>query len=286
MCNGGIFLLKSICIKTNNKDIINYLLKELEYFDMNNIYVSVYKFKLYKNIIIHYTGKNKDMFIKNISTILAYTVIDFYESIIIKNLINCNYFYFSIPEKKEIYDLCLSNIDFTGSLDIVSLITNAFFEYLSKEHTLILNGFINFRLKDYVKSLDSLVDMCVNKFIIDREYHEFISLLKLYISSSESTCDVVHLIYKDEESILLDKSKNVISLDASINNFKYLSDISFSSNDFALNTLLSLLPAKLYIHVIGKEDDFINTLKLIFDDRVFVCNDCSICNLYKIKAKV
>ena len=285
MCNGGIFL-KSLCIKTNNKNIINYLLKELEYFDMNNIYVSVYKFRLYQNLIIHYTGDNPDIFLKNISTILSYTVIDFYEPSIIKNLIDSNYFYFSSSERREIYNLCLNNVDFTGSLDIISSISDSFFSYLSNEHSLILDGFVNFRLHFYIKSLDSIVDMCVNKFIIDREYHEFISLLKLYISSSDSTCDVIHLIYKNEESVLLDSSKNVISLDNSINSFKYLSDISFSSNDFALNTILSLLPKKLYIHIIDKEDDFINTLKLIFDDRVFVCNDCNICNLYKLKAKV
>ena len=281
-----VFSLKSFCIKTNNKELINYLLKELEYFDMNNVYVSVYKFKLYQNIIIHYTGKHKDEFLKGISTILSYTVIDFYESNIIKSLINSNYFYFSSLEKKEIYDLCLNNIDFTGSLNIISSISNVFFEYLSSEHSLILDGFVHFRLTDYIKSLDSIVDMCVNKFIIDREYHEFISLLKLYISSSSSTCDAIHLIYKNEESILLNSSKNVIKLDSSMSSFKYLSDISFSSNDLALNTLLTLLPSKLYIHIIDKEDDFINTLKLIFDDRVFVCNDCSICNLYKLKAKV
>lgn len=278
--------MKSFCIKTNNKELINYLLKELEYFDMNNIYVSIYKFKLYQNIIIHYTGKHTDEFLKNISTILAYTIIDFYEPRIIKNLINSNYFYFSTPEKKAIYNLCLNNVDFNSSINSISSISNSFFEYLSCEHSLILDGFVHFRLADYIKSLDSIVDMCVNKFIIDREYHEFISLLKLYISSSEPTCDVIHLIYQNEESILLNSSKKIIEPDTTMSSFRYLSDISFSSNDLALNTLLTLLPKKLYIHVIDKEDDFTNTLKLIFDDRVFVCNDCSICNLYKIKAKV
>ena len=65
---------------------------------------------------------------------------------------------------------------------------------------------------------------------------------------------------------------------------KYVSDISFSSNDYTLNALLTLLPKKIYIHIInGTEDEFINTLKLIFDNRVYICNDCNICNAYKIK---
>ena len=67
-------------------------------------------------------------------------------------------------------------------------------------------------------------------------------------------------------------------------NAKYLSDISFSSNDYALNALLNLTPKKLIIHVMdGTSDEFINTLKLIFENRYEVCNSCELCKLYKIK---
>ena len=79
------------------------------------------------------------------------------------------------------------------------------------------------------------------------------------------------------------KSKNIIKFNPHSLNSKYLSDISFSSNDYALNTLLTLLPKKLYIHIIDNEDDFINTLKLIFNSKVFICTDCDLCNLYKLQ---
>ena len=63
---------------------------------------------------------------------------------------------------------------------------------------------------------------------------------------------------------------------------KYLSDISFSSNDYALNSLLTLLPKKIYIHLIDNViDEFIHTLGLIFEDRAQICTDCNICRLYK-----
>ena len=91
-----------------------------------------------------------------------------------------------------------------------------------------------------------------------------------------------HLIYLNGESILLDKQKNIVQLEGNINNAKYLSDITFSSNDIALNTLLSLLPEKIEIHIIDKEDEFINTLKLIFEDRVRICTDCNICRTYRM----
>lgn len=282
----GISLLKSICIKTKNKNISNHLLKELEYFELEDIFISSYDFKYYTNIIIHYVGKNINIFLNKISTLLSYTVIDFYEPILIQNLINTNYFYFSTEDKKQIYNLCLTNVDFSNSISMFNIISNAFYDYFLKNKYVILDGFVNFRLKQYIKSLDSIVDMCVNKFIIDREYNEFISLLKTYIQTTPSNTNIIHLVYNHEESILLDSSKSVIKFSNNLITQKYVSDISFSSNDFALNTLLTLLPKKLYIHIIDNEDDFINTLKLIFDNRVFICTDCDLCNIYKNKKAI
>ena len=81
---------------------------------------------------------------------------------------------------------------------------------------------------------------------------------------------------------MLNENKNIIALDDNIFDAKYLSDISFSSNDYALNALLTLLPKKIEIHLIGYEDEFINTLKLIFGLRISICTDCNICRTYRI----
>ena len=108
------------------------------------------------------------------------------------------------------------------------------------------------------------------------------SVLKLYINSQNNNSNIVHLIYKDSDSILLDENKNIILNSEELFNAKYLSDISFSSNDIALNSLLTLLPKKIYIHLIdNKIDEFINTLQLIFENRVSICLNCELCNLYR-----
>ena len=129
--------------------------------------------------------------------------------------------------------------------------------------------------------IDNIIDNAVNQFVIDREYSDFISLLKIYISSKPSS-GLVHLIYTGGESVLLDEHKNIISISKAKLNVNYLSDISFSSNDYTLNSLLTLLPDKIIVHLITKEDEFINTLKLIFESKVNICTDCTICQTYKI----
>lgn len=280
--------MKSFCIKTNNNKIINYLLNSLNSANLENIYYINKKFKLYKNVIIHYKGSDVNSFFDILADILSDSILIFYEPILIKKIINYDYFYFDDFEKKVIEDYCYDFIKSDEENDLKyrrNEIWTPIFKYIIENKNIVLDGFINFRLPEYHSTLNYIVDYCVNKYIIEKEYIEFINLLKLYIESKENTeskANLVHLIYTNGDSILLDSDKNIISLSDNIFNAKYLSDISFSSNDFALNTLLTILPKKIEIHLIGYEDEFINTLKLIFGTRISICTDCNICRTYKV----
>lgn len=276
--------MKSLCIKTNNTNTLEYLLNELNSIDFDNICFSLNKFKNYKNIIIHYTGKDNNSFIKKMSSILSFLVIDELEEELVKRIIIQNYFYFNINDRKDILNIYYDIIsdDFTYLFDKkFNCLFNSFFDFISCNKYIILNGFINFRIKEYLSILDDIVNEAVNNFIVEKEYLEFISLLKLYINSQPNNSSIIHIIYSSSESILLDENKNIINIKNDIFNAKYLSDISFSSNDYTLNTLLTLLPQKIYIHLIDNYiDEFINTLQLIFEKRINLCTDCNICKIY------
>lgn len=280
-------MLKSFCIKTNNNRVVDYLLNKFEDVELEDLYISKLQFKFYNNFIVHYKGKDIDSFYNIFSNILSSAIIEFYERDIIRHIISSNYFYFTEIEQRRIFDIVnnyLYNNELIESYIRKDSINISCIEYFSNNKSAILDGFVNFRINDYIKIIDYIVDMAVNKFVIDREYTEFIDLLKCYINSKDCGTTDVHLIYQNEESILLDASKKIIDLDDSILNSKYLSDITFSSNDYTLNTLLTLLPQRIYIHLVdGIQDEFINTLKLVFDDRVYLCNDCNICKIYRLE---
>ena len=203
----------------------------------------------------------------------------------IKNILISNYFYFDDFEILKILNICEENLcDEEYSLVNRQLaLFDAFYDYISTHHSIILTGFINFRLYHYREILENLVDFSVNQFIIEKEYFEFISMLKLYINAQPTLIEKVHVVCVDYDMILLDENLDVIDIDKNSLNAKYLSDVSFSNNDYILNTLLTLLPKHIYLHTVSASAnfDFINTLKLIFENRITVCNDCSICHLYK-----
>ena len=275
----------SFCIKTNNKEIINYLLKNLETSPLENIYYINKEFKYYKNIIVHYTGNNQSSFLGFLTDILTDCILYFYEPILLKKLINFNYFYFDDFEKKLIEENCYKYIILEENNTLKyrkEEIWTPILQYIIENKSMILDGFVTFRLENYYKTLEEIIDYSVNQYIIEKEYTEFINLLKLYIESKEPNSSTIHLIYTNGESILLDEDKKVIRIEDNILNAKYLSDISFSSNDYALNSLLTLLPKKIEIHIIGFEDEFINTLKLIFQNRISICTDCNICRTYRV----
>lgn len=277
--------MNSLCIKTNNEDLLNYLQEEFKNFNMLNVSFSCNEFNLYKNIIIHYKGIDTELFYTKLATIFSYLVIDFFELDIIKNILSSDYFYFDNNEFSKILDMCEGNLcDDVFSFESRQLaIFDAFYDYISSHHSIIITGFINFRLYNYRNILEDLVNLSVNEFIIEREYLEFISLVNLYVHSQVPRSSTVHIVCINDDLTLLDEHLQLIKIDKSELNAKYLSDVSFSDNDYILNTLLKLLPSKIYLHSSNSfiNLEFINTLKLIFDNNFEICNDCNICSLYK-----
>lgn len=49
--------MKTVCVKTNNENILEHLNRNLENSELEDIVISSNEFKNYKNIIIHYYRK-------------------------------------------------------------------------------------------------------------------------------------------------------------------------------------------------------------------------------------
>jgi len=277
--------MKSFCIKNNNDKILNYLLTEINSLNFENVHVSQNSFKLYKNVIIHYTGNDEKKFVYELSNVLMKCIMKFYEKTIIKRVVNCDYFYFEPKEKSIIYDNCYEILEETDSDEFdlrKEKIFECLVEYISEHKFFILDGFVNFRLFEYNSLIEECVDTAVNKYIIDKEYKEFIELLRGFVSSQKNRTDIVHIIYSKAEPILMDEKQNILVYDNQFEHPKYLSDITFSSKDYCLNALLNLLPKKIIVHLLTEDDEFVETLKLIFQNRLMICKECSICKTFTL----
>jgi putative sporulation protein YtxC len=269
--------MKSICIKSNNKKILDYISAKLTKKNLEKLYISYNSFKIYDNIIIHSQNSYQENFFKLISTIITDTIIHFYEKkFIIKKLEN-DFFYFSSYDRKRIFELYNNEfiLDTEKQNLKYSLIYNSVYSYIIQHHSILLLGFFNFRLHEYQELLTEILNNCINLFLIEREYFEFINLLKLYINTSAPKTSDIHLFFSSNDIILLDENYTKIDISNSeLSDAKFLSDISFSQNDYIFNYILNILPSHLTLHLNNVSDDnndFINTLKLIFDKKITIC---------------
>ena len=275
--------MKSIAIKTNNSQTIEYLENNLRKINLKEVSFSCKNFKHYTNIIVHYKGNNTEEFEKEVATILSFLVIYEFEEDFLKQIITHDYFYFSKSERETILENCFNIIIDSNTImkNKFKILFMEFMKYLNDNNKIYLNGFINFRLQKYFSALEKVVEDAVNGFILEKEYNEFISLLRLYINTSNPIENVLHIVYSRDFTIILDEDKNIIDNSQEAFKAKFLSDISFSTNDYTLNTLLTLLPKKVYVHLLdNKIDEFITTLSLIFENKLEICTECNICNLY------
>lgn len=274
----------SICLKSSNINLLNSLEQLLDKVSFEQIYYSQRKFKIYNNLIIHYLGNDVNEFYNVFSDLISSFTINHFEKKFIQQQLNFDFFYFSADEKESIKSSAFKNLNQPINIQQKkNIIKNCTLEFFTQNSQCILDGFINFRLYNYQNFINLILEKTINDYVIKKEYIEYVDLLYEYIHIQPSQTPSLHLVYSENIKLLLDDSKNIIT-DTSSSKI-YLSDISFSSNDFILNSLLSLLPQKLYIHLENNQDDnFITFLKSIFNDRAILCDNCAICSQYFSKA--
>lgn len=160
--------MKTICVKTNNEDILEYLNRKLESSYLEDIVISFNEFKNYKNIIVHYYGNNERKFLLETSQIIAETIETFYEKNMLEKIIDDNYFYFEDFEKEMILRISekIIEIQETNFKYKNEILKGLIYEYFIDNKYMILDGFVLFRLKPYLEILDYVVDTSVTNYVV------------------------------------------------------------------------------------------------------------------------
>ena len=264
----------SLCLKSLTKKDLEKIEVYIEKSHLDNSVYSIRKFSKFYNLIIHYNGLDSAFFYDSIFEILSNYIINNYEEKILVRQLKHDFFYFSKEEHDEILTKLKNTLNNNFLSEKEYHLMQDITSYIQSNRSFIIDGFINFRLSKYSSFLNNCLENSVHEFIIHKEYLEYIDLLKDYIHEKTPQTELIHLIYSDTEKSIVDDNHKLIT---TTSKKKYLSDISFSENDFLLNSLLSLSPQKIIIHSDGNQDFFLQFLNSIFEDRCEFCSDCTFC---------
>jgi len=226
----------------------------------------------------------------NVSNALADYIIRCYEERLIRRIVNTNYCYFSQTDRKEILRESLSIVknedkSFLNTLLQIrrrNIIVKSLMEYFESSNTIILDGFINFRLKEYMKDLEEIVEKAVDNFLMEREYREFIRLLKYFVDIQEPKYENVHIIANNHGTYtLLDDRKEEITNECIKEYLNEISENEINYDDLLVSSLITLAPKKITIHNIShfRNKELLETIRNIFYNSVNICKGCSLCNI-------
>lgn len=146
------------------------------------------------------------------------------------------------------------------------------YNYILNNDYIDIEGFVNFRMKEFNKYLFDVADLALEDYLIKKDQDEFISVLKYFIDIQEEKLNLLKVhIKKDNTFTLYDELGNKIDSidDEELINMVIKENLNYE--DFLISTLLTLCPKK--IEIIDNLNnncsmEIIDTIKSIFGERV------------------
>lgn len=215
-----------------------------------------------------------------ISNVIYNVIVEHYREKEMLHYINENYFFLKHDEILDI-DLAINKIlkgdqeicsdkDFYCLNKINDIIENIK-EFILENDYINIEGFITFRMKNFLKDIECIIDKVVEDYMIEKEYNEFIKLLKYFVDIQDCKLEEVNIIVQENGSYEVKDSKGLDIFKDFLNEITDVAEKGIiNTEDIIISGLITNAPKKIKIYneeyCINKE--FIQTIKSVFSERV------------------
>lgn len=230
----------------------------------------------------------REVFIHYLANALADIIIGNLEQYFVVKIVEHNYNYFEQHEREEILEKALLHLknyissnghNYLPQIDRKDRVLTRILDYLKTNNELIIEGFIRFRLKDYFQELENTVEQAVEDYMMEKEYLEFIRLLKYFVDIQEPRTGTVNIILRDQGLFrLLDQEGLIIDNEYLEGFIAQMMEKDVDYGDLLISALISIAPAKIIVHF-DETHPVVETLNNIFGSRVIFCKGCNLCEL-------
>ncbi|MGN7411830.1 putative sporulation protein YtxC [Paenibacillus sp. SAF-068] len=155
---------------------------------------------------------------------------------------------------------------------------------LEDVHFFHLEGIINFRIRPYKQELQELVEYALDEFWMDRQYEEFMGLLKYFVFFQEAKVPLIHLVHKGmHEFQVLDAGLHPLPVQKDEQVVVEMPglELEMDIEDMIVSTLISISPEKVMLHTRTPDLPIISTICQIFEDKVQICHHCPECEVLR-----
>ncbi|CAI6019594.1 hypothetical protein PAECIP112173_00198 [Paenibacillus sp. JJ-100] len=229
-----------------------------------------------------------------ISDLLSLGIADFImetkESSIVEGMIAKSCSVMDEHELEKIHRICMPLLR-NSDMDQLSLrerrrttLAKGLRQDLEEVHFFHLEGIMNFRIRSYKQELQELVEYALDEFWMDRQYEEFMGLLKYFVFFQEAKVPLIHLIHIGKHEFqVLDAGLNVLPVQKDEQVVVEMPglELEMDIEDMIVSTLISISPEKVMLHTSTPELPIISTICQIFEDKVQICHQCPECEVLR-----
>lgn len=151
---------------------------------------------------------------------------------------------------------------------------------LRSEGVVILEGALRFRLGDYMAALEDAVGQAVDDDLLEREYVEFIRLLRCFVAAQPPRTDRVHLVVEGALVRLFDREGRPMPLDGRPALVLESLEAALNYEDILISALIAAAPTRIVIHPeAGAQSHHVAGVRRVFEARVEHCQGarCLLC---------
>ncbi len=219
------------------------------------------------------------VFLYRMAEVLENHIIYEIRDVLIQRIIEKHYFYFSVSERDKVlyYSRQREN---NVNKKIKQRIKENMREYLKQAKHFNVEGFIKFRLQYYLDELKRHVDCAVDDYLIEKEYQDFIKLLKYFVEIQEPRVLEAHVLLDDGGNFQIrDASEKIVEQNQDEMNIPYLKE-EVDNEEMLVSALVTVAPGKIVVHrhVQLQFPKVITTLMNIFEGKISVCDTCKRCS--------
>ena len=242
-----------------------------------------------------YNERVKEIINLYISNVLYKIVLEEYKEKEMFDYLTENYFFLKQDEIIEVEELVMKILLGNESLNFDNLVycmnkINSIIDKikscLEENSEININGFIRFRMKELREDIENIIDKVIESYMVEKEYKEFIKLLKYFVEIQESKIEEVNIVIDEGGNYsIIDSNKNDIFNEFMKESIECKVDGDVKMEDIIISGLITNAPQRVIIH--GKQNcinkEFIDTIENVFENKVNFCNGCTLCVEKQVK---
>lgn len=224
------------------------------------------------------------LFNRKLAKLIAELILDIWEAELVEQIVRTQYYYLNKEEQASVlvrvFNLLVDSEDRFNRTVRWQQVLQQLTDYLCSNNRLIIEGFINFRLKEYREMLEEAVDQAVDDYLMEKEYDEFIRLLRYFVDIQDPKVETINVVLKKSGIFeLFDGNNKPIDNDYLEGFIIDFVDNEINYEDLLISALITIAPRRVILHVPDKPQlrDTVKTIKKVFGDRAMDCSGCHLC---------